>query len=224
MTEFLYLDGLSASGTLKLAEVAMVRDLLRSGGTAILPTETGYMLAAVATDVDAVTRVFTAKGRPLSNPMHVACSSMAMVERIAELTPSAARLLGRLTPGPVTVVARKTPHLPDELVTLNDTVGIRVPDHPATLQIIDAVGEPLTATSLNESGGASCSPDRANLDRLDWSGHRTVHIVDAGAEVAYPAASTLVRVIDDEVTILRHGPVTDATIMDILAGSPHPAR
>jgi L-threonylcarbamoyladenylate synthase len=125
------------------------------------------------------------------------------------------RVLGALTPGPVTVVVRQSVLLPDRLVTLGGTVGIRVPDHPATLQVIAEVGAPLTATSLNESGSASVGPDQATLDALEWPDGHIVHVVDADAVPAYPAASTLVRLIDD-VEVLRAGPVDADAIRAVL--------
>jgi L-threonylcarbamoyladenylate synthase len=219
MTEFVRLDGRSASGTMRLSDVRTVAEVLGRGGLAVLPTETGYMLAAVATDVAAVERVFAAKKRSLDHPMHVACSSLAMAERFAELTPDAARVLGALTPGPVTVVVRQSPLLPDRLVTLNGTVGIRVPDHPATLQVIAEVGAPLTATSVNESGSAYRAPDDEVLAGLAWAEDGVVCVVDAGDSTPFGLPSTLVRMTGDTAEILRQGPVDAATIQAACRGS-----
>jgi L-threonylcarbamoyladenylate synthase len=217
VTEFVYLEGLSTSGTARLATVARIADGLRDGGLAVLPTETGYLLAALATDEAAVTAVFNAKRRSLANPMHVACSSLAMAARYAELTPMGVRVLGELTPGPVTVVAAKSPLLPDRLVTVNGTVGIRVPDHPATLQVIAALDAPITATSVNESGTAYRAPDRAMLATLSWPTDRTVFVLDAGDTTPYSLASTLVRTTGTDPEILRQGPVTVEQIQQVLA-------
>jgi L-threonylcarbamoyladenylate synthase len=215
VTEFAFLSS-RPSGTLALADVRRVADVLRKGGLAVLPTETGHMLAAVATDLDAVELAFAAKKRDRAKAMHVACSSLSMASRFALLTPSASLVLGALTPGPVTVVVRRSPLLPDRLVTLAGTVGIRVPDHPATLQIIAEVGEPLTATSLNESGSASAGPDQATLDALEWPAGHVVHVVDADAVPTCSAPSTLVRLIGPDVEILRPGPITADEIRSVL--------
>jgi L-threonylcarbamoyladenylate synthase len=212
MTEFIHLDGLSPSGTMRLADVDTVADTLRGGGLAVLPTETGYMLAAVATDEAAVERAFAAKRRSTANPMHVACSSVSMAARYARLSADAVRVMGALTPGPVTVVAAKTALLPDRLVTLNGTVGIRVPDHPATLQVIAEVGVPLTASSVNESGKAYQAPDRATLAALAWPADRRVCVVDAGDATRYSMPSTLVRVTGGAIEILRQGPIDETAI------------
>lgn len=217
MTEFVRF-GISTSGTLRLADVATIADVLTAGGLAVLPTETGYMLAAVATDVPAVARAFAAKKRDTANPMHVACSSLAMAARYAKLTPDATAIVGALTPGPVTVVVEQTDLLPDRLVTLNGTVGIRVPDHPATLQVIAEVGAPLTASSVNESGTAYQAPDEATLAAMAWPADRPVCVVEAGDATRYQQPSTLVRLTGATPEILRQGPIDEATIKAAING------
>ena len=219
MTQLEYLPAPTPAGTLRLAAVARIADVLRGGGLAVLPTETGYMLAAVATDVDAVTGVFTAKKRSLEHPMHVACASLSMAARYADMTPMGARLLGALTPGPCTVVAASTGRLPDRLVTMNGTVGIRIPDHPATLQVLAELGVPLTANSVKESGTAYRAPDRAMLAELAWPAGRTVCVVDAGDTASFGLASTLVLTTGAEPVILRQGPVTLETMRQVLASA-----
>jgi L-threonylcarbamoyladenylate synthase len=212
VAKFEYLASRSATALLRLAEVARVAEALRGGGLAVLPTETGYMLAALATDEQAILRAFQVKGRGLANTMHIACSSLEMARGVAWITPTAARLLGELTPGPITVVVNQTPLLPPRLVTVNGTVGIRVPDHPATLQIIDAVGSPITATSLNRAGEPPRSIDRHDLELLDWPAGSVVHVVEDDSSIRYTSPSTLVRVTGPDPEILRAGPITESAI------------
>jgi L-threonylcarbamoyladenylate synthase len=207
MTRFTYLKPHSRSGTLSLSEVAEVADSLKRGSPAVLPTETGYMLAVLATSQDAVKRAFLVKGRSSATVMHVACASMDMAHTVGVLTDRAIRLLGTFTPGPLSVIVRKTDLLPDDLVTLSGTVGIRVPDHPATLQVINAVGGPLTATSLNSSGSQMASVDETSLHTLNWREGDTIYIVQDDNAIAYSSASTLVRVSGESIEVLRPGPI-----------------
>ena len=86
MTEFRHLKPFSATGVLKLADVGAIADNLRRGSMAVLPTETGYMLAALATSVPAIQQVFTAKGRNTANVMHVACGSLSMARTAVSST------------------------------------------------------------------------------------------------------------------------------------------
>jgi L-threonylcarbamoyladenylate synthase len=205
------IDVLAGSRLLRLGDVEEIAERLRSGGLAVLPTETGHMIAAVATSRSALLKAFAFKGRPLSNPMHVACASLDMAAKFAVLSPEARRLLGAHTPGPLTVVVPQQPVLPDDLVTLNGTVGIRVPDHPATLQVIAAVGAPLTATSLNRSGEESRPVSPESMDGFDWADDETPVVIDNEA-IRYSLASTLVRVDGGTVELLREGPVSRAAV------------
>jgi L-threonylcarbamoyladenylate synthase len=214
---FRIIEAVSASGLIPLADVADISTTLLEGGLAVLPTETGHMVAALATARPALLKVFAFKGRPLSNPMHVACSSLDMADEYAVLSPAARRVLGAYTPGPLTVVVPQRPTLPDDLVTLHGTVGIRVPDHPATLQVVAAVGAPLTATSLNRSGEESGPVSLASLATFDWPDAETPVVID-NAAIRHTAASTLVRFTGSDFEILREGPVTRAGIGAALAG------
>lgn len=217
MTEFTYLKPRPKSGLLSLGDVERVADSLQRGTPAVLPTETGYMLAALATSDDAVKAAFTVKGRSSAAVMHVACASMGMAHTVGVLVDRALRLLGEFTPGPLSVIVEQTGLLQGDLVTLNGTVGIRVPDHPATLQVINAVGAPLTATSLNSSGSQLAAVDEASLRSLHWPEGSVIYVVRDDDAIAYSSASTLVRLSGQEVEILRPGPISAADIQRSLS-------
>lgn len=205
------------SGLLPLGAAEAVADVLRAGGLAVLPTETGYLLASSASSPGAVRKAFAVKGRPLTNPMHVACSSLGMAATVGRLDARAATLLGRLTPGPVSVVVPQADGLDNPYVTLNGTIGLRVPDHPATLQVIATFGEPVTATSFNRSGEEGAPVDRAMLESFDWRDEPLVPaVIDPGA-VRFDRGSTLVRLTGPEPEVLREGPVGIEEIRRALA-------
>jgi L-threonylcarbamoyladenylate synthase len=217
VTDFTYVNSASPSGLLRLAEAARVASAIRGGALAVLPTETGYALAALATAEDAVLKAFRVKRRELGNPMHVACASLDMARECAEFTPLAARLLGELTPGPLTVVVPQTARLPERLVTIDGTVGIRVPDHPATLQIISVLGAPVTATSLNRAGEPAGRVDPHELEQLSWPPGEAVYVVRDDAAIRFEAPSTLVRLTGAVPEILRTGPIS-ATVIARVSG------
>ncbi len=219
MTQFEFIRPHSASRMLTLTEVARIADSLRRGSLAVLPTETGYMLAAIATSIPAVERAFAVKERHHSQVMHVACASLHMAGSIGQLSPLALRVLGEFTPGPVSVIVPKTSVLPDRLVTTDGTVGIRIPDHPATLQVIGEVAVPLTATSLNVSGTAPVPVRDLDLDTLNWPADEVIYVVEDDDSVRYGTGSTLVRLSGDELDVLRAGPVTEQVIREV-AGIP----
>ncbi|HUD36395.1 MAG TPA: L-threonylcarbamoyladenylate synthase [Streptosporangiaceae bacterium] len=214
MTQFEFIRPHSRSGLITLSDAARIADSLRKGSLAVLPTETGYMLAALATSIPAIERAFAVKSRSRAQVMHVACAGVDMAASIGLLTPSALRLIGEFTPGPLSVVVAKTPLLPDDLVAVNGTVGIRIPDHPATLQVIRAVGAPLTATSLNVTGTAPVPVRKAELETMNWPAGETVHIVEDDESIRYDSGSTLVRLSGADIEILRPGPVSEADIRE----------
>jgi L-threonylcarbamoyladenylate synthase len=211
--EFAFVEPVSPRGTVRLSDVEKIADSLKRGSLAVLPTETGYMLAALATSTAALERAFTVKGRNPSDVMHVGCASLAMAGTAGILSPRAVRLLGDFTPGPLTVIVNKTDLLPDHLVTLKGTVGIRVPDHAATLQVINAVGSPVTATSLNPSGSKPIPVDRDSLQSLNWPENELIYVLRDDRSIVYDRPSTLVRVTGDEAEILRAGPIPEAEIL-----------
>jgi L-threonylcarbamoyladenylate synthase len=191
---------------LRLDDLDAVAGALAAGGLAALPTETGYMLAARATSPEALEAAFRVKQRDPARVMHIACSSLSMAREFGVLGARAQRLIGTFTPGPLSVVVPQTERLPTGLVTRDGTVGIRVPDAPSTLQVIAAVGAPLTATSLNLSGQAAVALDEASLSGFDWP-PGVVHVVLDPAAIAYSLPSTLVSLVGPAVEILRPGPV-----------------
>jgi L-threonylcarbamoyladenylate synthase len=212
MTQFEFVRPHSASGMITLSDVARISDRLRRGSLAVLPTETGYLLAALATSMPAIEAAFAVKLRNQAQVMHVACASAEMAASVGELSPPALRLLGEFTPGPLSVIVPKTALLPDRLVSLNGTVGIRIPDHPATLQVIRAVGAPLTATSLNVSGAAPVPIRKLDLHTLNWPQDDTVYLVEDDGSIRYDTGSSLVKLDGDTIEVLRHGPVSEAEI------------
>ncbi len=209
---------LTPNRLLRLAELDAVVLHLRRGGLVVLPTETGYLLGAAALDPDAVGRAYAVKVRSPRNPMHAAVTGLEMAEQLAHLGASARRLLETFTPGPLTVVCPKREAVPDILVAGTGTLGIRIPDSPVTLQIIAALGGPITATSLNVSG----DPPRSTLDgtiaALEWKAEPALFVVRDPLCVLHPRPSTLVSLVDGHRKILREGPVSAEAIASALAG------
>lgn len=215
MTTLRRLEPATPAGLLSSGDAEYVATVLRRGGLAVLPTETGYLLAALATSMHAIRRAFVAKGRDMANPMHVACASLLMAREFADVNAAADRLLARFTPGPLTAVVPQRDTLPTSLVTLNGTVGIRIPDSAPTLQVVAAVGAPVTATSVNRSGEESIGLTQDVLDELDWGDLDDVPIVRQAGAVRYLSPSTLVRLTSPEPEILRPGPVSAADIASV---------
>ena len=130
--------------------LARAAELIRAGRLVAFPTETVYGLGANALDAAAVERIFTVKRRPRQSPLIVHVDSIAMARGLAREWPAAAgRLAERYWPGPLTLIVRKQPIIPDIVTGGIDTVGLRMPSHPLALALIRAAGVPIAAPSAN---------------------------------------------------------------------------
>ncbi len=136
-------------------DIDEVCERLQRGGACALPTETVYGLAARVHDHDALRRVFAVKGRPLFDPLIVHVADADQARRMTAAWPrAAARLAERYWPGPLTLVLPRSTAAADIVTAGLDTVGVRAPDHPATLEVLRRVG-PLAAPSANRFGRTS---------------------------------------------------------------------
>ena len=144
---------LPATDLLALADAAAV---LQRGGLVAFPTETVYGLGADAFDSRAVARIFEVKARPSFDPLIVHLAEAASLDWVAVADdPRAVDLAARFWPGPLTLVLKRRPELPDIVTAGLDTVGVRVPAHPAARALIAAAGTPLAAPSANPFGYVS---------------------------------------------------------------------
>ncbi|MCF8508462.1 MAG: threonylcarbamoyl-AMP synthase [Hyphomonadaceae bacterium] len=189
--------------------------ILLAGGLVAVPTETVYGVAADATNGAAVAAIFTAKGRPSFNPLICHVASVAMAESLADFTPLARRLAERFWPGPLTLVLPRKPDCPvHDLATAGlPSIGLRIPQHIATLEIISRVGRPLAAPSANPS--EQLSPTTA-AHVATGLGPRIDLIVDGGAAIA-GVESTIIAPGESHAVMLRPGAIARSDI-ELLTG------
>lgn len=179
------------------------------GELVVYPTETVYGLGADALDPDAVAAVFDAKRRDRNDPVSLAVPSVEAALSYTAATAETRAFMHEFLPGPVTVVCKRLPVVPDVLTAGRDRVGVRVPDHETALALLDRTG-PLTATSANVSGrhGARRVAD------LDPEIREAAAVVVDGGETP-GGGSTVVDVESGDV--IRDGALADE-VRDWLAG------
>ena len=189
--------------------------LLADGGLVAIPTETVYGLAANALDADAVERIFTAKGRPATNPLIVHVADARMARSLAGAWPTAAeRITTALWPGPVTVIVPRGPRVPTAVTAGGPTVAVRCPEHPLARRLIEKVGLPLAAPSANRS--TQLSPTTAG-HVLEGLGGRVDLILDGGP-CGRGIESTVVDCTVDPPRILRPGPISRGELETAVGG------
>ena len=182
---------------------------LVKGGLVAFPTETVYGLGANAMDPAAVAKIYEAKGRPSDNPLivHIARASN-IGELTPVLTPRIIRLIDNFWPGPLTIVLKKNPDVPDITTGGLDTVAIRMPDDPVALELIKKAGCPIAAPSANISGRPSPTKGEHVVTDLDGK----VDAILIGNDCRVGIESTVLDMTGDVPTILRPGIITAENI------------
>ncbi|HSJ84952.1 MAG TPA: L-threonylcarbamoyladenylate synthase [Acidimicrobiia bacterium] len=175
---------------------------VRRGEVIGLPTDTVYGIGADPMSEQAVAQLFELKGRPEHRPVGLLVASSEQAEVIGDIRGVAADLAAAHWPGALTLVVTPTVVLADWVGDAQrQTVGLRVPDHPVTLELLAAVG-PLAVTSANVSGGEeSLSHDEARA----LFGDRVSVYVEGRSTGGQ--SSTVVDVTGSEIVVLRQGPV-----------------
>ncbi len=188
-------------------EEALARavDIIRSGGLVAFPTETVYGLGANALDADAVARIYEAKGRPFASPLIIHVVDELMARSLSSDWPEAAKKLAeRFWPGPLTLVVKKAPILPEMVTAGLDSVGVRVPAHPVALALIRKAGVPIAAPSANRF--MQISPTTAEHVSTGL-GDRVDLILDGGA-TPVGIESTVASVRRDPPAVIRPGMIS----------------
>lgn len=181
-------------------------EALRAGQLVILPTETVYGLAADASNPEAVSKIFEAKGRPRFNPLIAHVADLAAAESIAAFDERARALAQAFWPGPLTIVApvRQTGAVCDLARAGLDSVAIRVPAHETARALLKFFGGAVVAPSANRSGRPSPTTFE---DAVEETGASAGAVIDGGP-CAEGVESTVVSVLGDQVALLRPGTTT----------------
>ena len=176
--------------------------LLRGGGLVAFPTETVYGLGARARDPVAVGQIFAAKGRPVDHPLIVHLADAAGLADWAQVDSRAVALAAAFWPGPLTLVLKRGPGVPDEVTGGLDTVGLRVPDHPLARALIEEAGCGLAAPSANRFGRVSPTT-AAHV----WAELGAQMPVLDGGPCAVGVESTIIDLSRPQAALLRPGGV-----------------
>ena len=176
--------------------------IIRDGGLLGIPTETVYGLGANALNETACRNIYIAKGRPQDNPLIIHIPEASWLSRYCKDIPETAyRLAEAFWPGPLTMILPKQDMVPMATTGGLETVGVRCPDHPVTLEIIRRAGVPVAAPSGNLSGRPS--PTTAQHMQEDMTG-RIDGIVDGGP-CGVGVESTIIDLTCTPPRLLRPG-------------------
>lgn len=192
-------------------DIARAVSLLRSGGIVAIPTDTVYGLAADPSQPGAVDRLFLAKRRPRDVQLPLLVADLEAATRIGVFTETAEALARTWWPGPLTIVVERREGMELDLGGPGDSVGIRVADHPVTLELCRSVGA-LAVTSANLHGEPPCETAEQVARSV---GEAIDMILDYGPLCGSP--STVVAVNPDGPVCLRQGSIAFSAITSALA-------
>ena len=192
-------------------EVDEIVSVLKAGELIVYPTDTLYGIGADPFNQSSVKKVFLAKNRPFDMPLSIAVSNEKMMESVTVLNENARKLIRRFLPGALTILLTKKPSIPDILTSGSNQVGIRIPNHPLAIRIIDKFG-PITSTSANLHSHKDPIDSRIPMQDL----METAKIgVDCG-RTSRGGPSTIVDVSDGTVEVIRKGAISQEEIENAL--------
>ncbi|MEI6541939.1 MAG: L-threonylcarbamoyladenylate synthase [Methylococcales bacterium] len=195
------------------AAIKVAAKLLSQGRLVAFPTETVYGLGADASNPIAIKRIFQAKGRPSDHPLIVHISSIDNLSDWALNIPDTAiKLANHFWPGPLAIILNKKPEVPLEVTGGQNTVGLRMPDHPVALQLLSVFGGGIAAPSANRF----CRISPTQAAHVEEELGSTVDMILDGGVCGVGVESTIVDLSGDVAKLLRPGHITRQEIEAVL--------
>lgn len=190
-----------------------ILDYFKKGLLGVIPTDTVYGLSGDALNEKVIERIFEIKGRDFKKPLTIFIDSIPRLKKYCEINLTQEKFLERIWPGKVTVVLKRKPRLPFILVSGKDSVGVRIPDFPFIIDLVNELNKPIIATSANISGEKESinpfqileyfkqkdSPSRGTRPQPDI-------FIDAGI-LPKSRPSTIIDLSEKEAKILREGDI-----------------
>lgn len=197
--------------------LAKAKIILEEGGVIGFPTETVYGLAARIDIPSAIEKIFTTKERPFFDPLIVHVASIEQAKKVTAFWgPASQAFAEAFWPGPLTMVLPRDPSVNSMITSGLESVGIRMPNHPLALELLQQVGVPLAAPSANKFGRTS--PTSASHVRVEFK-NENVFVVDGGeCEIGIESTVLLVRHRPEKVvlSILRRGHILKSDLEQVL--------
>lgn len=183
-------------------KIKKIVEVLANGGLIAYPTDTYYGIGCDLLNKSSIEKIYKLKHRSPHQPFSFICSDLKNISEYAQVTNYAYKTMKRLLPGPYTFVLEGSRLVPKIMLTKRQTVGIRVPDNPISLAIVQEFGHPIISTSATDpdNNNAVLSTPHEIQDKL---GHALDLIVDGGLVSGVP--SSVISLIDDTPEVLREG-------------------
>lgn len=175
-------------------------EVLNQGGIIAYPTDTYYGIGCDIMNKKAIEKIYWLKQRDKREPFSFVCSDLKNISQYAKVTNYAYKTMKRLLPGPYTFLLEGSKLVPKIMLTKRKTVGIRVPDHPICIRLVEGLGHPIISTSASRSDGEIINDPSLIKDYFDP--HLDL-VIDGGPVPAEP--SSIISLIGDEPEVVREG-------------------
>ncbi len=197
--------------TYEVDEIERVKDDLLKGEIVAFGTDTVFGLACVYDDLNAIKKVYDAKNREAKKALPMMCKDVETIGEVAYVSDKALKIMNKYMPGAITVVYRKKECISDDATSGLKTIGIRIPNDEFVLSLLRSVGKPLLVTSANMSHEPSLLKWKDVYEKLEGRIDGVVK-KDASGQLS----STIVDCSNDNIKILREGPISKEEIMDLV--------
>lgn len=188
--------------------ISKICEVLENGGLVVTPTDTVYGIMGDALNLEAVKKIYEAKHRAYNKPLILLMDSYEMIkEYTLDISEEEDRIMREFFPGLLTIILKKNDKIDDLISGGMDTVGIRIPGNEDLIRIIKKLGRPIFSTSANISDEEVIT----SIDKLDRRLLKYIDYVEDGGEIV-AASSTIVKVDNKEMKILRNGILADKVL------------
>ena len=185
--------------------------ILKNGGILAFPTETVFGLGVISSSEIVFSKLVETKKRPPNKPFTMMCSKLEQVDNYVEINETTKKVVKAFMPGPITIVAKAKKNVPSYLDLKSGFIGFRIPDDEFVLKMIDKVGSALLVPSANPSNEAPALTDKEVIKYFD---NEIDGVVEGVCDKLSP--STVVKINESEITVLREGPISKEQIMEAI--------
>ena len=186
---------------------------LVDGNLVIFPTDTVYGIGCNPFIDSSISKLFNAKNRPFTKPINVLISNLDMLKNlVVNITEIEYKLMEAFWPGPLTLILKKNANISDKLTSGLDTIGVRMPNNKIALDLIESSSIPIATSSANISD--YCAP--THISEISESFKDKTSFIINGGSSDLSIASTIVKIENCNINILRKGTITEAEIKNVI--------
>ena len=194
----------------KQNEINKLAEILKNDGVISVPTDTVYGICARINSLKAHDKLISIKHRPITKLLPIMCADEEQIKNIALVDKKAEKLIHAFMPGPITLIIKKKPEVPAYVNNGKDTIAVRMATSKALEKLIRKVESPIFMSSANQSGEPTCT----NLEEIEKSCPNLDGMMEG--KVLLGKASTIVDCTQEQIKIIRPGPITIKQIEEVI--------